>query len=511
MTRLFTSKSSLSLFYFSQKYRVLQFKVDQFMQNQIINTTSLGNLSRLLLICLLFQGITHSAFPQNVEREQQMGKEAREQLEQQIGFYDHQSESYVDAMGQRMVNHLEDRVFDYSFGILDMKEPNALALPGGEIYFSRGILLLANSEDELGGVLGHEIIHVYKSHSRKASNRSIWTGILKVPGAIVGAFSPMAGGILMAPFTLFDAGYSRKHEKQADELGAKLAAETGYNPNGLISALEKIAKFVELETGLEEQRSFFSTHPYTPKRLEDLEKVIKKIDIEEDDEIAVDQSTFLQSLEGLVIGDNPANGIFTDSLFLHPELDMSIAFPTGWEGINTPVFVGIVSPDQNAQLLVTLDDTIQSPTETAQKFAREYYRYSGHHPDQDESLEINGFPSHLLSYEGYSNGERIVLSFIWMKRKDYHYRFASLSTDRYSGIIRELAESLHKLTDGELRMIKIKKLRIARAKEGETLELLSKRTENILSLEFTALINDMDKKDVLTEGQLVKIGFESNY
>ena len=100
-----------------------------------------------LILFLVF--ISWAAQGQNVERELEMGRETKEQLEQQIGFYDHSSADYLNDIGQRLVSNLENRVFDYRFGIIDMKEPNALAIPGGDIYFSRGILLLLHKTYQL--------------------------------------------------------------------------------------------------------------------------------------------------------------------------------------------------------------------------------------------------------------------------------------------------------------------------------------------------------------------------
>jgi predicted Zn-dependent protease len=462
-----------------------------------------------MLLYLAFFAATVGA--QNLERELAMGQEAKEQLEQQIGFYQHPANEYLTSIGDRLVSNLEDRVFDYHFGILDMKEPNALAVPGGDIYFSRGILLLANSEEELGGVMGHEIIHVYKSHSRKASNRSILTGIFKVPGAIVGVFAPTAGGILMAPFAMFDAGYSRKNEKQADELGAQLAAKSGYNPEGLATILGKISSESAMETGAEEQRSFFSTHPYTPKRLDDLDKTIKKINYDDSNTKTASRAAFLKSLEGIVIGDNPAHGVFHESQFLHPELNIAFSYPEGWDGVNTPMFVGVVSPDRNAQLVLSLGDTIKSPSKTAGDFAREYYRYYGYEPKRDEALEVNGYPAHILSYEGQSEEGLIVLSFLWLRRDEHMYRFAALGTAQYKNVIMETVESFHMLKNAERELITQTVLKVVESQQGETLKELTERTGNTLTPAFTALINDLDEETVLPGGSLVKIGSVEAY
>jgi len=181
------------------------------------------------VILMLFVNI---AYTQNVEKEESRGEEGDKMIRSEIGVYEHPSQSELKKIGESLITYLDPKIFNYQFSILDMDVPNAMALPGGYVYFSRGILVLANSEDELAGVMGHEITHVHKQHSRKAQNRGIFTGILKIPGAIVGAFAPNAGSLLIAPFELFDSGYSRSNEKEADKEGVKLSAAAGYDPNG---------------------------------------------------------------------------------------------------------------------------------------------------------------------------------------------------------------------------------------------------------------------------------------
>jgi len=455
--------------------------------------------------------ITASSFTQSIEREIAQGEEANEQLKQHIGFYEHSSSAYLNTIGQRLVSNLDYQMFDYRFGILDMTEPNAMALPGGSVYFSRGILVLANSEDELAGVVGHETIHVHKRHSRKTRNKSIFTGILKIPGAIVGVFAPAAGNILMAPFSLFDASYSRKHEKQADELGAKLAAKSGYDPAGLITILDKIAEDTKIETGIEEERSFFSTHPYTPKRVENLNKSVQKLNTTNTTPIVSDHKAFLDKLEGIVIGDNPAYGVFHDSLFLHPELNFTFSFPKEWEGINTPQVIGFLSADQKAQVILTLADTLKSPAKMAKEFVKNYYYYYRQEPVRNDSLKINGFQAHIISYEAYSDMDLVVFSLLWLKRSVHTYLFAMMSIDKYRNVIESMAKSLHVITDKERNLIKQTLLHIVQANQGENIEELSTRTGNVLDLEYTALINNLKTGEKLTTGQWIKIGVFRKY
>lgn len=466
-----------------------------------------STLSFVIVLLLTLSSIAQSS----IEKDKQQGAEVNEQLKQSIGVYEHSSNIYLNEIGQRLVSNLENRMFDYEYGILDMTEPNAMALPGGYVYFSRGILILANSEDELAGVMGHETIHVHERHSRQSQNKGIFTGILKIPGAIVGVFAPTAGGLLMAPFSLMDASYSRKHEKEADDLGAKLAAKSGYDPYGLPQILEKISEDSKLETEREEEKSFFSTHPYTPDRIEDLDKAISKIEIEKTGDIAANHKAFLDKLDGIVIGDNPAHGTFQDSLFIHPDLNFTLAYPKGWDSENTPSAAGVISPDKKSQVVFSLSDTSKSPNKSAKDFAEAYYRHYHMEPKHGEELDINGFPAHLLVYEAQSDEGLAVFSMIWLKRNDYTFTFASMGLAKYGDVSIKMAKSLHTITDAERQSIEQEVVHIVEAKDGETIKQLSERTGNVLSVDYLALINNVKTDEKLVEGHWVKIGVVTKY
>ena len=483
-------------------------KKNKHLLKSLLPYTPAKSLAIVFFTCLF---IANPAVSQNIEREIKMGNETQKAIEQQIGFYQHASGEYLNKIGSQLVSNLDQPKHDYHFGIIEMQEPNAMALPNGQVYFSRGILVLANSEQELAGVMGHEIMHVHQSHSRKSSNKSSITSILKLPGALVGVFVPVAGNILTNPVKLFDAGYSRKHEKQADELGAQLTAKSGYNPEGLLSILGKIAMEQELKSNSEEIRSFYNTHPYTPERINDLKKVISKLDYEESSGSNTEHELFLKRIEGIVMGENPANGTFIDTLFIHPELKFTLSYPQGWEGINLPTMVGFISPDQKAQLVLTLSDPAKSAATLAEDYAKNHFRNYGTEPNRSETLKINGHPAHILGYEVNSEKGLMVYSTLWLKRDQRMYRFVMISAKAHEMAILDMANSLHVMTKDQRDRIQQTVLRMVKAKQGETLENLSTRTGNVLQPEFTALINDLEKGNTLTEGQWVKIGLLENY
>ena len=194
------------------------------------------NLITLLFLIMTSSTILHAQIFSSSNKDKEIGAEVAKQVEEQIGIYEAPvTTTYLRAIGERLVANLKDREFDFEFHIADQWEPNAFALPGGYIYFSRGLLILANTEGEIAGVLGHEISHVTERHSARQQERAILPGLLSLPGAIVGTVvNEDLGNLINSPINMIGkvslSSYSRKQESQADKLGMHLSAKSGYDP-----------------------------------------------------------------------------------------------------------------------------------------------------------------------------------------------------------------------------------------------------------------------------------------
>src|SRR5207249_11149609 len=135
--------------------------------------------------------------------------------------------TYVHEGEQRLAAPSPRRDVSYTFAVVDMAEPNAFALPGGEIFVSHGLLVLATSEYELTGVLGHEIGHVAARHAARRVTRAAPLALVTALGAgITGLVSPAVGGLLGGVGKLANsallAPYSRDQEREADRVGPEL-------------------------------------------------------------------------------------------------------------------------------------------------------------------------------------------------------------------------------------------------------------------------------------------------
>jgi Peptidase family M48 len=182
----------------------------------------------------------------------ELGQQAATEVEQQLPLLrDDDVESFVDRIGRRLVqvmpSELEHREFRYSFKVINVREINAFALPGGPMYVNRGMIQAAAVEGEVAGVMAHELSHVILRHGTAGATKQQPFAIGAMAGAIAGAIIGGNVGQVVAQGSQFGLGtyflrYSREYEKQADLLGVQLMARAGYDPLDLMHMFQRIEK-----------------------------------------------------------------------------------------------------------------------------------------------------------------------------------------------------------------------------------------------------------------------------
>ena len=246
-------------------------------QNEL-KMQSLKNLALSLVIAVWISDLSAQGqlLGPSPQRDIEQGAEVAKLVEQQIGLYPMpQTEAYLREVGGRLVAVVNDPRWKFSFQIVDQQEPNAFAIPGGGIYVSRGLLALIKREDELAGVLAHEIAHVTQRHSAKQQRKGILPGLLSVPGNVVGnVVGENLGALINAPIDTVGGAwlsrYSRGQESESDRIGIRTAAQAGYEPTALADILQRLEQDVASQTGQERRFSIFDSHPMTETRLKDI-------------------------------------------------------------------------------------------------------------------------------------------------------------------------------------------------------------------------------------------------
>ena len=182
---------------------------------------------------------------------------------------------YVDRMGKKILSVMPKQPFDYHFYVIKEDSYNAFAIPAGHIFIHSGLLSAMESEDELAGILGHEIAHVVHRHISKRIERSKKIDLATMAGVVAGIFIGAATGDGGAAQTLaFGAAaagqtaalrYSREDEAQADQMGLKYIQRAGYDPGGLISVLKKIRSKQWFSS--KQIPTYMMTHPALEERI----------------------------------------------------------------------------------------------------------------------------------------------------------------------------------------------------------------------------------------------------
>jgi len=471
--------------------------------------------SALLMCIILMAGC--GTVTRSVEKDKELGSETARQVETDMGIYhDAAANSYLNRVGERLVKVNPDQTFNYQFAIVDQYVPNAFALPGGYIYVSRGLLVLTNNEDELAGVIGHEIIHVTRRHSAQQMAKARGPKLLALPGAVVGGvISEDLGNLLMAPAAIFGGGYlayhSREDEFESDQLGQQLSAEAGYDPAGLAPILARLGAFSEAYTGQKRIPGFFDTHPSTPDRVDRVTRDAAHIDWQRQPGVAKDSADYLKRLDGLLVGENPAMGVIEGRNFLHPDLDLFMKFPPEWKSINTRQALFAVAPEEDGMIVLGIAGKGTDPYLAAEQYKDELYQRYRTEPDVSRSVEIGDLPGYLLTYTDASGKEPMHMHFLFIAYRDNIFQFVGLAPERYRPLLRETALSFRPLSAEEKASIRETRLRVIAARSGETLQQLSERTSNVWSLSITAVVNGFDTSQTLQKGQLVKIAVSQPY
>lgn len=258
----------------------------------IMTKTAKALIVAFAVLALIIQpGI---ARPQEKPDEVKMGKEAVVELEKEIKLYkDPEAVKRVETIGSalaKVANTVEVPAlygsseitgFEYVFKIVDDKDVNAFSLPGGFIYVNKGLLDFVESDHELAGVLAHEVVHAAHHHmvhllkeQQKMESKIallLFAGLLgKVPAADLGNIVMGAELFRIAK----TSGYGQKAERDADLSAVHYMMESDYNPVGLLTFLERLARTPELVTW-----GIFQTHPDSPERAKSVASTLRGMDV----------------------------------------------------------------------------------------------------------------------------------------------------------------------------------------------------------------------------------------
>jgi predicted Zn-dependent protease len=328
-----------------------------------------------------------------------LGRKTNQQVLQQYSEYDDPAlQSYVQSVGEKLAakSHRSDLI--YRFTVLDSREVNAFALPGGYIYITRGLMSYLNSEAELAAVLGHEIGHVTARHSVRQYSAAQFANIGATLGALFIPGMNTAGSQQLAQLfgTALLRGYGREHELEADSLGAEYLARTSYNPKAMLDVVRVLKNQEAFENSAAKAEGrepntyhgLFATHPDNDTRLQE---VIGHADKYYNPSLTfVGREIYLEKINGMVFGDSEKEGILRGHNFYHADLGFAMQLPRNWNVKNRPDQLLITAPGGAAIMQIGAEDLNKriSPREFMQT------RLNLKKLAKDQSLTINGLDAH---------------------------------------------------------------------------------------------------------------------
>jgi predicted Zn-dependent protease len=435
-------------------------------------------------------------------QEIEMGRSYAAQVSREIGVYpDSAVQRYVSGIGRRMALASERPALPWTFTVMDDPVVNAFALPGGYIFVTRGILTHMTSEAELATVVGHEIGHVAAKHSVRQMSKQQLAQIGLAAGSLASSTVARNAGLLSQATGVLFLKWGRDDESQADQLGFRYALQDGYDVREMVKMFATLQR-ISARSG---QRipEWLSTHPDPGNRIAATQARLARV-TRNLDSARVNQDEYLRVVDGMIYGDNPRQGYFQGTSFLHPDLKFQLDFPSGWKTQNSPSQVAGASAAQDA--LVGLTPAGQDPPGAAlQKFLGQ----KGVQGGTVNPSPINGNPAAMVQFTataedgGQLRGYTAYVSYNGSTYQLLGYTVAGTFAT-YDGTFRGFIGSFRRLTDPAALGIKPNRILVATVGRAQTLDQFNQANPSVVPVDELALINGMQPGDQLAAGQKVK-------
>jgi predicted Zn-dependent protease len=449
--------------------------------------------------------------PEIKESERQLGAEQHPQLLAEFGgAYDAPEAAYVKRIGEKLAG-TAGLSGQCTFTLVNSDVVNAFAVPGCYVYVTRGLMGIVNSEAELASVLSHELGHIVAAHSARQQKRSLWRqlGVLAV-GMVTGSegLTRLAGNAAQ----YFTLRYSRKQEYESDDFGILYLRRAGYDPyaaSDMLTALARNEQYTAGTRGRDEAKGipeWARTHPLTEHRIERSRDAAAATGLGDDD-LPENEAGFMREVDGLLYGDDPAQGFVLGRRFVHPVMRIGFEAPQGFTLTNSPQAILIEGPDGTRGEFGGGRMPAGGLEEYTRLVAEQLLKGAPAQASTPEPIQANGVPGlivPLLVQTQQADLQLTIAAFDPGNGAAYHFLMVSRPLPDLS-VLAGLFQSFRLVPAEEAARLRPRVIRVVTAGAGDDAESLAGRMVSDHPLEHFLMLNGRSAQQPLQPGERVKI------
>ncbi|MCB0652507.1 MAG: M48 family metalloprotease [Saprospiraceae bacterium] len=420
-------------------------------------------------------------------------------------------QAFINQKGQEMARISHRSNLNYEFKVLDSPVVNAFALPGGYVYFTRGILAHFNNEAEFAGVLGHEIGHITARHSAKQYSKQVVGQLGLIVGMVVSEEFAKYADVANTGLGLLFLKFGRDAESQSDQLGVEYSTKIGYDAHEMAGFFQTLNR---LSGGPENRIPVFtSTHPDPVDRHDKTDAAATQWQQKDSHtRYAVNRNEYLRMIEGIVYGEDPRQGFVENNIFYHPELKFEFPVPGNWAVQNTPSQVQMAPEDGKALMILSL-----APGNSLGAAADSTLVQFGLTQISRKNLSVNGFSAiEMIADQTHDQQQqplpqeqqiRTLTYLIQYNGMIYKFIGLSLKTDfsAYENHFMRTMNNFKTLTDQSKINKQPERIRIQTITSNGTLkDALRALNQPSDRHEELSILNGMELTDPVTRGMLIK-------
>lgn len=445
-------------------------------------------------------------------QEIEMGRQYDPTVIGTFGLYqDDQLLRFIQTKGDEMGKLSHRPNLQYHFRVLDSPVVNAFAVPGGYIYFTRGILAQFNNEAELMGVLGHEMGHITARHTVSNQSKQQLGQLLLIGGMIASEQFRNFADYAMQGMQLLFLKFSRDNEREADRLGVEYASKIQYDAQKMADFFNVLNK-MNMASDHGGIPTFLSTHPDPGDRYNSVSQQASewKSNLGYSD-WKVNENSYLQMIDGMVYGEDPRQGYVDGNVFYHPDMKFRFPVPAGWQLQNSPLQVQMAPQDGRAMMVFML-----AQQKTAAEAAQVTLEELGLTVLESKRETVNGLPavaaiSQQVSQDqqtGQQQALKVMSYFIEYGGQVYVFHGVTSDVDfnSFARLFESTMKSFNRLTDASKINVKPKRIRVKRIQQNGTLADAFRYFGVPQSqMNELALLNNLELSDRVQSGKLIKV------